>query len=110
MVDGNGGTRWTTPHQQPGMYFDVILDDSRLVSGAILDLGESPWDYPRNLQIYRSMDGEQWEELVVTAVDDETYQFAPTECRYLRFELGETQEDVDSNWSVYELKLLTVME
>ncbi len=110
MVDGNGGTRWTTPHQQPGMYFDVILDDSRLVSGAILDLGESPWDYPRNLQIYRSMDGEQWEELAVTAVDDETYQFAPTECRYLRFELGETQEDVDSNWSVYELKLLTVME
>lgn len=110
IIDGNMGTRWTTPHQQPGMYFDVLLDDFRVVSGAVLKLGESPWDYPRNLQIYISTDGEQWEKLIITAVDEETYRFEPVACRYLRFELGDMQETVDSNWSVYELKLLTVLE
>lgn len=110
IVDGNMGTRWTTSHQRPGMWLDVALYDTYTISSVALCLGESPWDYPRNLLMYSSIDGQQWEQVEAITNDNEIYTFEPVQCRYLRFELGENGEDVVSNWSIYELKIFTRME
>ena len=110
IIDGNTGTRWETSTQQAGMYVEVSLADICTVSGVRLQLGESPWDYPRNLEIYWSVDGENWELLDAATTDNELYLFDAVECRYLRFELGETEETVTSNWSIYELELLAKVE
>lgn len=110
MVDGNMGTRWESSRQQEGMYVEVTLDDVYLLSGAKLETEESPWDYPRNLKISVSNDKENWVELQVSTSDNQTYAFSPVECRYLKLELGKTEENVSSNWSIYELRLFTVME
>ncbi len=105
MIDGCNYTRWTTEHQNEGMYLIVTLDDVYEISAAELELYESTWDYPRNLQIYASMDGDQWEQLDVSTEDDELFLFNETECKYIRFELGYWPEEILSNWSIYELKL-----
>ena len=106
-MDADGGTRWTTPAQQAGMHVVLELKEEMEISGVQLELKESPWDYPRNLQISVSMDGENWERLDTVTDNNEIFRFEPNVCRYLKLELGETQEDVKSNWSIYELRLFS---
>ena len=110
MKDGNLGTRWTTSHQQAGMYMELRLNGTYQIDKVSLRLGESPWDYPRNLLIYVSVDGEEWTQLEMVTADNETFCFSPVECSYLRFELGPMEETVNSNWSVYEVELYSVVE
>jgi len=105
-VDGNADTRWESPNQTKGMYVTAELEDEYTLSGAVLELGESPWDYPENLIISVSMDGEQWRIVDSTTEDRETYYFDEVSCRYIRFELGEVQVQEMSHWSIYELRLL----
>lgn len=109
MMDADGGTRWTTPAQQTGMNLIVELEAVSEISAVKLELKESPWDYPRSLQIAVSMDGEHWRALDVTTEDNEMFRFDKTTCKYMKFELGETTEDVRSNWSIYEIRLFSTI-
>ncbi len=109
MMDADGGTRWTTPAQQTGMNLVVELETVTDVSAVKLELKESPWDYPRSLQIAVSMDGEHWRGLDITTEDNEMFRFDKTTCKYMKFELGEMTEDVGSNWSVYEIRLFSTI-
>jgi hypothetical protein len=81
-----------------------------VLTGAVLELGNSPWDYPKNLIIYVSEDGEAWTDVSAVQVDNETYSFEPVTGRYIRFEIGSIEKQGESHWSVYELRLLTEME
>lgn len=107
MTDGNIGTRWETPFQEPGMYVEVTLDDEYSLCGVTLETGESPWDYPRELKIFGSLDGEEWTEIAYSTTDHDEYTFEPFECRYLRLEVGAAER---TDWSIYELSLFTMVE
>jgi hypothetical protein len=109
-IDDNGGSRWESPNQYEGMYLMAELTDEYVLTGAVLELGNSPWDYPKNLIIYVSEDGEAWTDVSAVQVDNETYSFEPVTGRYIRFEIGSIEKQGESHWSVYELRLLTEME
>ena len=108
--DGDSSTRFTISGPQAGMYVQARLNGEYVLSRARLTLEQSPWDYPRALRIFASLDGESWTELNVKTEDNETFLFSePVRCRYLRFELGETEEEVYSNWSIYEIELFALV-
>ncbi len=108
MVDGENETRWTSGQaQQPGISVQFALTDTFTISGVHVDTGNTGDDYPRNLRIYVSRDGENWTDVQARAEDQETYLFQPAECSYVKLELGTWEEPVENNWSVFELDLLT---
>ena len=89
------------------MYVKVTLDDAYSLCGVTLETGESPWDYPRELKILGSVDGEEWTEIPYTTIDNDEYTFAPVKCRYLKLEVGAAER---TDWSIYELSLFTMVE
>ena len=110
-IDGNPGTRWTVSNQAPGMEIELELNDCyEYVSEVHLDLGTSPWDYPRNLEIYASADGENWNQLEASTTDNERFYFSPTDVRYLRLVLGNVEALANTNWSIYEINIYTRLQ
>ena len=92
------------------MYVQARLNGVYVLNQVRLTLEQSPWDYPRALRIFASLDGENWKELDIETEDNEMFRFSePVLCRYLRFELGEPEEEVLSNWSIYEIELFALV-
>ena len=108
MIDSDSSTRWTSPGQTPGLYIQFNFLESVSVSAARLSLNDSPWDYPSDLEILASADGETWFPVDYTTPDNQSYFFAETiECQHIRFQLGE-DNNTSSNWSVYEAQFFTI--
>ncbi len=107
MVDGEEETRWTSGLQEQGIYAQFDLTGPFVIRGVHADTGNCGADYPRNLTVWVSMDGENWTDAGAEAVDPETYLFAPVECAFVKLEVGACGPDVENNWSVFELDLLT---
>jgi hypothetical protein len=99
----------------------VRLDLGRLesVGGIILRLGASLRDYPRDLHILVSADGESWLEpqthwsaelywagnrLFQMRGDQVVYTFPSLPCRYLKLE--QRGDDPTYYWSIHELELI----
>ena len=99
-IDGDMATYWTSGiHQEAGMWYQIELKEKAECSGIELEYNKSPWDYPRTLKIYVSAEGEEFQELEYIQCDDKM-MFDTVSVKYIRFELGETQESVPSNWTV----------
>ena len=108
ILDDNRKTRWTSQvAQTEGMYITAALKEKEVLAGAKLLLGDSPWDYPVHLRILISENGTDWQEIEYRTKDSESYWFDAVVSQYIRFELGKAEEEISSNWSVYELELYT---
>jgi hypothetical protein len=88
-LDGNPATRWSTRAvQQPGMWFELDLNQVRSVSGLSLDNAGSPNDYPRGYVVSLSTDRSQWVEVARKDGNDRALdiRFGARLARYIRIE------------------------
>jgi hypothetical protein len=101
-IDGKPATRWSTRiPQQPGMWFEIDLNQFRMVSGLALDNAGSPQDYPRGYAVSLSKDRNQWTEVARKPNNDRPLatQFSAHPARYIRVEqLG---QDPVYWWSIH---------
>jgi hypothetical protein len=101
-IDGKPETRWSSHiPQQPGMWFEIDLNQVRTVSGVALDTARSPKDYPRGYAVSLSKDRNQWAEVARRPNNDRALdiQFNPYPARYIRIEqLG---QDPVYWWSIH---------
>ncbi|HMK66347.1 MAG TPA: discoidin domain-containing protein, partial [Thermodesulfobacteriota bacterium] len=114
-VDGDPSTRWSSARgQERGMFFQADLGTDHLVDGFALFLGSSLNDYPRNLKIMGSRDGNSWEEIRTVSkayyafagnqIYKKTYySFSPVLLRYLKLVQG--GRDPNFWWSIYEMEV-----
>jgi hypothetical protein len=101
-VDGRPETRWSSRAiQQPGMWFEVDLNQSRTVRGLMLDSARSPSDYPGGYIVRVSTDRVRWEEVARQAQNDRLLDisFSPRPVRYLRVE--QTSSSDRWWWSIH---------
>ncbi|MCU0578607.1 MAG: discoidin domain-containing protein [Desulfobacterota bacterium] len=119
-IDGKLDTRWTTLRPQaPGMAVRLDLGRLESVRGIILKLGASLRDYPRDLRVLASADGESWLEpqtrwsaelywagtrLFQMRGDQVVYTFPSFPCRYLKLE--QRGADPTFYWSIHELEVI----
>jgi hypothetical protein len=88
-LDGKPDTRWSSRAlQQPGMWFELDLNEIRTVSRLALDTTGSPNDYPRGYVVRLSTDRQQWVEVARRDQNNAALDvsFAPRPARYLRIE------------------------
>jgi len=108
-IDGNLDTRWTTGAvQQAGQEFIVNLGALETFDRAVLDITNSPGDYPRQYALDVSTDGVNWVNVANGAGTDGTetvIDFASQTASYIRItQLGNTSFNW---WSIHELYLFT---
>ena len=118
MVDGDVKTRWESGPQGAGMRVDVDLGSVQTVQGVDLTLGRFVEDFPREMAIEVSEDGQQFREVwrgtsagraVVAASDiggtvPMRYRFEPEKARVVRLRL--TENDDIYFWSIAEMKIV----
>lgn len=88
-LDGRPETRWSSRQpQQPGMWFEIDLNETGTVSGLFLDTAGSPNDFPRGYVVSLSVDGQQWQEVARRDQNDRALDvsFDPRPARFLRVE------------------------
>jgi alpha-L-arabinofuranosidase len=103
-LDGQANTRWSTlTPQRPGMWFEINLNETRPVSGLVLDSAASPNDYPRGYRILLSVDGRQWEEVARNDQNDRPLDvnFSPRTAQYIRVE--QTGSSDQWWWSIHRV-------
>jgi hypothetical protein len=94
-LDGRPETRWSTRAlQQPGMWFELDLNQARSVSGLRLDGAGSPDDYPRGYLVRLSTDHSQWIEVARKDRNDGALDinFGARPARYIRIEQAGSAE------------------
>ena len=118
MVDGDVTTRWESGPQGEGMRVDVDLGTVQTVQGVDLTLGRFVEDFPRQMVIDASEDGERWREVwrgtsggraVISSIDIRgavpmRYRFEPVQARVIRMRLA-TSDDIYF-WSIAEMKII----
>ncbi len=104
--DGRPETRWSSRAvQQPGMWFEIDLNQTRPVSGLTLNTAPSPQDYPRGYVVRISTNRQQWEEVARRDQNDRALDvsFNPRPARYLRIE--QTGSSDRWWWSINEVRI-----
>ena len=118
MVDGDVTTRWESGPQEVGMRVDVDLGSVRTVERIDLSLGAFVEDFPREMVIEVSEDGQGWREVwrggsagraVAAAFDVDrrvpmSYSVEPVAARIVRMRLAENDEIY--YWSIAELRIV----
>jgi hypothetical protein len=118
MVDGDVTTRWESGPQEEGMRVDVDLGTVQTVHGVDLTLGRFVEDFPRQMVIDASEDGERWREVwrgtsggraVISSLNIRgavpmRYRFEPVQARVIRMRL--TTSDEIYFWSIAEMKII----
>jgi hypothetical protein len=118
MVDRDLATRWHSGPQETGMRVDIDLGSAQMVQGIDLWLARAVEDFPREMVIETSEDGQQWHaqwrgtsagRAVVAAVDISAsspmrYRFAPTRAQIIRMRL--TTGDEIYYWSIAEITVV----
>jgi hypothetical protein len=102
-VDGNIYTRWSTRAvQRPGMWFEIDLNETKLVKGLSLDSRRSPNEYPRGYVIRVSQDKQQWKEVASKSQNQlpVDVNFTPELARYIRIE--QTGQSNQWWWSIHK--------
>ncbi len=103
-IDGKPETRWSSRiPQQPGIWFEIDLNEIRAVSGVALDNAGSPKDYPRGYAVNLSSDGNRWTEVARTPHNDRSLDitFSPYPARYIRIE--QIGSDPVCWWSIHDV-------
>ena len=100
--DGNPDTRWSTERaQQPGDFMMFEFSETVEYNYIYLDKGQWINDYPRNLQISVSLDGEEWQVLPYDFKSYMHYAFESQPYRFLKLENMDAHEY--NHWSVYNI-------
>lgn len=103
-LDGRLDTRWSSRAvQQPGMWFELDLNQVRPVSGLTLDSSASPQDYPQGYVVRVSTDRQRWEEVARQDRNERGLDvtFSPRPARYIRIE--QTGSSDRWWWSIHEI-------
>lgn len=108
VFDGDINTRWATRAiQEPGMWFEIDLNETKAVSGLRLDSTPSPNDYPLGYLIQLSLDGQQW--VTVAQNPNNTgsvnVDFTARSARYIRIE--QTGRSDRWWWAIHEIEVKT---
>lgn len=104
-ADDDSETRWTSGRsQRPGDWLEVELHDSVRVTQLVLDSAASLGDWPRQVTVLASPDGESWDTAVPLARGDGAVLAVEldVEARFLRVELT---GEADAWWSVAEVSV-----
>ncbi|MEK3785704.1 discoidin domain-containing protein [Paenibacillus sp. FSL K6-1230] len=104
-IDGNGRTRWDTGSaQRSGVFYQVDLGATQVISRLLLDTTASEGDYPRAYDVQVSADGKQWTKVASGKGSgaQEDISFASSRARYLKITLTGTASNY---WSIHELQL-----
>ena len=109
-IDGNLSTGYNTgTPQTPGMWVQVELPQTTLITGVELDAGTARENYPLSYRIELSGNGQSWRSRVngghASAVRNQII-FPPTPARFVR--ITQTGLDATHSWSINELQLLKV--
>jgi hypothetical protein len=118
MVDRDLATRWHSGPQETGMRVDIDLGSVQMVQGVDLSLARAVEDFPRDMVIETSEDGQQWRaqwrgtsagRAVIAAIDISAgtplrYRFAPTRAQIVRMRL--TTGDEIYYWSIAEITVV----
>jgi alpha-L-arabinofuranosidase len=105
-LDGRPETRWSSrTSQQPGMWFEIDLNETRTVGGLTLDTAGSSNDYPRGFSVRLSTDHIAWEEVARNDHNDRPLDinFNPHPVRYIRIE--QTGHSTSWWWSIHRVGL-----
>ncbi|WP_340006978.1 discoidin domain-containing protein [Paenibacillus sp. FSL K6-0276] len=104
-IDGDRRTRWDTgKHQESGEYYQIDLGKAYNIEGIDLDNSLSPYDYPRQYQVYVSNDAQRWTQIISGTGRKELTKivFAKVNTRYIKI----VQTGADGNyWSIQELQV-----
>lgn len=117
LQDGDPATRWGCGPQSPDQHVTVDLGRVVVVGEVVPALSEAWPEYPRQLIVETSRDGDAWEEAWNRGVLPEMFEalvsdpkltrvvlaFPPREGRYVRLRLGAADEK--SLWSIAELEV-----
>lgn len=104
-IDGRLDTRWSSwALQRPGMWFEIDLNQTRIISGLTLDNAASPYDYPRGYVVFVSTDRRQWQEVARKDNNNRALDidFTPRSARYIRIEQSGS---ANVWWSIYEVTI-----
>ena len=118
MLDGNRTTRWESGPQSDRTKIDIDFGVVRRLRGFELELGPFVEDFPRQLVIEVSIDGQAFQEVwrggsaglaFVGAFESPRevplrYSFPETDAKYARLRLA--ADDETYYWSIAELKAL----
>ena len=106
-IGGNPDKRWGTGGgMRPDDWFQVDLGVTATVSRVVMDAAKSGGDYPREYQVYTSLDGVTWlgpvgagkgEKALTTAV------LLPTQARFVK--IAQTGSSEGNWWSIYDLQV-----
>ncbi|HEX3800507.1 MAG TPA: discoidin domain-containing protein [Verrucomicrobiae bacterium] len=106
-LDGDINTRFTTDApQKPGMWYQIELPQTTLITGMRLTAGSSSNDYPRDYKVQLSNDGKSWGEPVSEGRGTRATTeigFKPAEAKFIR--ITQTGSVDGLSWSIHELTL-----
>jgi hypothetical protein len=104
MYDGSYNSGWSTNRpQQPGDYMMFEFDEDVNYNYLFLGLSREQFgEYPRDLSIYVSDDGDSWQKVPVAVVANVYYKFETSPYRFLKLENNGSDEHY--SWSVGEME------
>jgi hypothetical protein len=103
-LDGKPETRWSSRAvQQPGMWFELDLNQVRTIRGITLSTSGSPQDFPRGYVVRVSADRSKWDEVARQNQNNSALDvsFSPRSARYIRVE--QTGNSDRWWWSINEV-------
>ncbi len=105
-IDGNLGTRWSTgAFQSNGMWFQIDMGSTQSFNKIVLDVTNSPNDYPVGYQVYVSNDGSNWGNAITSGSGSTitTITFGTQSARYIK--IVQTGSSSQWWWSIDELNV-----
>jgi len=103
LRDGDLDARWATGRpQQPGDYLTFEFEEAMMFNYINLNQGRNINDFPRNMVIYTSHDGEAWERATMQMnIAERHFIFDAEAFRFLRLEL--TGYSPINWWSIVDM-------
>ena len=107
MIDGSASSRWTTgTFQTQGQWIVIDLATTLSFDQIVLNVDQSPNDYPRFYSIFVSSNDSDWGSAVISGVGQQSVTniaFDSQTARYIRIEQNGTSQR--NWWSIHELEI-----
>lgn len=101
IMDGDPDSFWFAPSDNQTITLDFTFREPQTLSGVTFYTGENTRGFPRNLRVYSSSDGENWQEIEISFNGFSDYVFTPVETSHLRLENHEAEEQ--RQWTISEI-------
>ena len=118
MIDKNALSRWDTEcAQTKDMYVVIDFQEKQTISQIVINQGKSFHDYPRNIELSTSMDGNIWQRIAINSPyphyvealkenhknPEFIISFDPIETRFIKLE--QKENDRTFYWSIHEITI-----